>query len=159
MRVYTPIKGYPSMKNDLGKYPKGSSVCNCMNVRRASRAISQYYDDTLAPSGLTITQLGVLLQVKALGNPGISELAEPFRIDRTTMNRNLKPLLEAGLIVIQVGTDARKKEVQLTDEGLSRMTHGALLWQQAQDSLEEYLGKNELKQLRAMLAKLEALVP
>lgn len=147
------------MNNNLGKYPKSSSVCNCMNIRRASRAVSQFYDETLAPSGLSITQLGMLLEINAMEKPGISELANTFRIDRTTMNRNLKPLLEAGLVVLETGSDARKKEVCLTELGRQKMAHGTQLWQQAQEALSEYLGESNLIALRETLAKLEAIVP
>lgn len=147
------------MNNNLGKYPKSSSVCNCMNIRRASRAVSQFYDDTLAPSGLSITQLGMILEINSMEKPSISELANTFRIDRTTMNRNLKPLLEAGLVVLETGSDARKKEVCLTELGRQKMTHGTQLWQQAQEALTGYLGESNLIALRETLAKLEAIVP
>lgn len=147
------------MNNNLGKYPKSSSVCNCMNIRRAARAVSQFYDDTLAPSGLSITQLGMLLEISSMEKPGVSELANTFRIDRTTMNRNLKPLLEAGLVVLETGSDARKKEVCLTELGRQKMTNGTRLWQQAQEALTGYLGESNLIALRETLAKLEAIVP
>lgn len=147
------------MKQNLGHFPKESNVCNCTNIRRASRALTQFYDECLSPSGLTVTRMGMLHQIMGLKHPGISELAAAFRIDRTTMNRNLKALLADGLVILQAGRDARKKEVQLTELGTAKLQQAYGLWCQAQQDLEDYLGREELQQLRGSLAKLEALVP
>ncbi|WP_378956089.1 hypothetical protein [Pelosinus sp. sgz500959] len=48
------------MKHICEIYPKTPSVCNCLNIRRASRAVTQLYDQELKSSGLTIAQLGLL---------------------------------------------------------------------------------------------------
>ena len=143
----------------LGLYPKPSSPCNCMNIRRASRAVSQFYDSVLEPGGITLNQFGMLNVINTMQAPGISELAGEFRVDRTTMNRNLKPLLEKELICQRQGSDARRKEIVLTESGHAALQRGMELWEAAQDALEEYLGTSELKQLKSTLAKLEALVP
>ena len=143
----------------LGLYPKPSSPCNCMNIRRASRAVSQFYDSVLEPGGITLNQFGMLNVIAGMQSPGISQLAEEFRIDRTTMNRNLKPLLEKELICQRQGSDARRKEIVLTESGRAALQRGMELWTEAQKELESYLGADELKQLKSTLSKLEALVP
>lgn len=140
-------------------YPKPSSPCNCLNVRRASRAISQFYDKVMAPSGLTISQFGLLRHIHNAGVVSITELSQLIRIDRTTLNRNLKPLKEAALIRIAPGTDSRVKEISLTDAGDVALEAGLKLWQEAQADMQEYLGEKDLKQLNQLIAKLEALVP
>lgn len=147
------------MKKKLGLYPKPSSTCNCTNIRRASRAVSHFYDTMLAPGEITLNQFSMLCVIDSMENPGISELAEAFRVDRTTMNRNLKPLLEKGLVRQQQGRDARRREIVFTEAGISAKERGMELWEQAQQALEDYLGKDELAQLKCTLAKLEALVP
>ncbi len=148
-----------SKSEKLGLYPKPSSPCNCMNIRRAARAVSQFYDSVLEPGGISPNQFGMLHVIDSMQSPGISELAGEFRVDRTTMNRNLKPLLEKGLICQRQGSDARRKEIVLTESGHSALQRGMELWMEAQKSLELYLGADELKQLKSTLSKLEALVP
>ena len=140
-------------------YPKTSSPCNCMNIRRASRAVTQFYDDLLAPSGLSITQMGILLTVSSLGSPSMSELASEFRIDRTTLNRNLKPLADAGFIVLKRGSDARRREAAITPQGKQSLGKAQTLWCEAQQAMADYLGENDLNNLKATLAKLEDMVP
>ncbi|MEG6586767.1 MarR family winged helix-turn-helix transcriptional regulator [Dendrosporobacter sp. 1207_IL3150] len=140
-------------------YPKSSSICNCMNIRRASRAVTQFYDEVLQPSGLTIAQLGLLRHIELAEKITISALAKMIRIDRTTLNRNLKPMAEAGLIVINPGEDSRTREITLTEEGKVAVTNAWKLWGEAQVSLKEYLGEEDLTKLIQLLSKLEALVP
>lgn len=140
-------------------YPKNPSPCNFMNIHRASRAMSQFYNQVLNPSGLTVAQLGLLNQITMAGKMTISELAKAMRLDRTTMNRNLKPLQEMGFIVIQPGKDSRTREITLTDAGTAAVTEGRRLWSEAQVSIKEYLGDEDLATYIKLMAKLEALVP
>jgi hypothetical protein len=37
-------------------FPKQPSMCHCTNMRRASRAITQFYDELLEPSGLKVNR-------------------------------------------------------------------------------------------------------
>lgn len=130
-----------------------------MNIRRASRAVTQYYDEVLKPSGLTIAQLSLLRHLEMAEQITISELARKMRIDRTTLNRNMKPLTEAGLIVISPGKDSRTRRLMLTDAGRDAVAKGWTLWGEAQASLKQYLGEEDLAKLVQLLSKLEALVP
>jgi DNA-binding MarR family transcriptional regulator len=140
-------------------YPKPSSACNCLNARRASRAITQFYDEVLKPSGLTIAQLKLLRQLELTELITISELARIIRIDRTTLNRNMKPLADAGLIAINAGKDSRTRQIMLTEKGKDAVVEGGVLWDQAQELIREYMGGEDLAKLTQLLSKLEALVP
>lgn len=147
------------MKHIDNVYPKNPSLCNCMNVRRASRAVTEFYDRVLRPSGLTVAQLGLLWSLKRADAGTLGSLAGTMRIDRTTLNRNLKPLAEAGLLTVSPGRDSRTRRVELTDAGHEAVARGAALWLEAQAALREYLGEDDLAKLTALLAKLEALAP
>lgn len=147
------------MKHISEVYPKRSSPCNCMNIRRASRAVTQFYDEVLKPSGITIAQLSLLRHLEIAEPVTISELAKMMRIDRTTLNRNMKPLAYTGLIAINPGKDSRTRQVMLTDAGKDAVAKAWALWGEAQASLKEYLGENDLARLIKLLSKLEALVP
>ena len=140
-------------------YPKKPSLCNCMNVRRASRAVTQFYDEALKPSGLTIAQLGLLRHLEQMETKTINELAQIMRIDRTTLNRNMKPLLAAGLIDSKPGRDSRTRNIILTEAGKHAVVNAWTLWEEAQKSLKGYLGDENLTKLTQLLSKLEALVP
>ena len=148
------------MKKEITKtYPKPSSPCNCMNIHRASRAVVKFYDEILKPSGLTVSQTGMVKQIELLAPVNISELAREMRIDRTTLNRNLKPLTAAGLITVETGSDSRTKQVNLTPAGKKAAAESWALWCEAQSMLKGYLGEDDLEKFVDLMAKLEALVP
>ena len=69
--VYTLI-----MKAELSKREVLSkcSVCVGFNIRKASRAISQYYESVLKPSGIRGTQFSLLANIRSAGKPTINEL-------------------------------------------------------------------------------------
>jgi len=147
------------MKHINELYPKRPSPCNCMNIRRASRAVTQFYDEVLKPGGLTTAQLALLRHLEIVEKATISELAKIMRIDRTTLNRNMKPLAEDGLISINPGNDSRTREIMLTKTGKDAVVNGWALWGKAQASLKEYMGEEDLAKLVQLLSKLEAIVP
>ncbi len=44
-------------------------VCACFNFRKASRAVTQFFDVALQPSGLRSTQFVILVRIGADGRP------------------------------------------------------------------------------------------
>ena len=74
--------------------------CTCFNLRKAARAVTQYYDDALRPSGLRVTQFSLLSVIKQFGTVNIGTLADEAVMDRTTLTRNLKLLEQEGLVTI-----------------------------------------------------------
>ena len=138
--------------------PKSLSPCHCLNVRRASRAVTQFYEKVLEPSGLKVTQYTLLRNLERVESVSISVLAKTMRIDRTTLNRNMKPLMNAGLIMVNSGKDSRSRLVRITEAGKAALVCAWALWGEAQVTLEEYLGVAELASFEKSLSKLEALV-
>lgn len=148
------------MKQQISEvYPKPPSPCNCMNIRRASRAVTQFYDDILKPSGVTIAQLSLLRHLETAETATISELAKMMRIDRTTLNRNMKPLIKDGFIGVKRGKDSRTRQIIMTGQGRDAAVRGWKLWEVAQASVKEYMGEEDLAKLVQLLSKLEAIAP
>ena len=144
---------------DTNIYDKKSSTCNCLNIRRSSQAITEVYDEFLAPSDLKIGQFSLLKHIEKLGPVSVSDLALSIRLDRTTLVRNLKPLEERGLVADIATKGTRNRQLKLTDKGIKAYKCAEELWQKAQNFLEEYLGKNNMDTFTALLSKIEALVP
>ena len=138
---------------------KKSSVCNCLNLRRASLAITEIYDHYLAPSQLSVSQLSILKHIFAMEPVNVSELAAEIRLDRTTLVRNLKPLEQQGLIhdIAQSGT--RNRQLCLTAAGRERIEQANAYWELAQKRIEAQLGLEDTKTLQALLLKIEVLAP
>lgn len=140
-------------------YDKESSPCNCLNIRRASQALTGVYDDFLAPSNLKIGQFSLLKYIYQLEPVSVSDLALTIRLDRTTLVRNLKPLEQSGFVEDISAQGTRNRQLKLTAQGVEKYKHTEELWEKAQNFLEEYLGRDNIEVFRTLLAKIEALVP
>src|SRR5271170_7584973 len=77
-----------------------SELCNCLALRQATRHVTQFYDQCLAPAGLRTTQFSILARLRRLGPVTISALAADLVMDRTTLGRNLQPLEREGLVAV-----------------------------------------------------------
>ena len=82
---------------------KFETPCACSTLRRAARAVTAAYDAALAPSGLRITQFGILRKLARLGPLPVTRLAAEAALDRSTMGRNLNPLERAACFGSRLG--------------------------------------------------------
>lgn len=114
--------------------------CACFNIRKASRVVTQHFDEIMQSSGLRVTQFSILVVIAIRGMPTMSELAEALVMDRTTLTRNLKPLEEQGLVKIVPGTDRRTRAISVTAKGHKTLGKALPLWRKAQGSVTRYLG-------------------
>ena len=127
--------------------------CTSFNLRKAMRAVSQYYDAIMQPAGLKGTQFSALAAIAAHGPVPITRLAEGMVMDRTTLTRNLKPLEVAGLIRVEPGADRRARLVRITVAGRKALARALPLWERAQSGLIDRLGR---KQWRELIDNLQA---
>jgi DNA-binding MarR family transcriptional regulator len=129
------------------------TLCNCLALRQASRHLTQMYDQTLAPSGLRTTQYSLLHRLQQHGPRTVNELAEQLVMDPSTLTHNLRPLLKDGYVVLQAGTDRRKRVVSLTAEGKAVYRRARALWLHAQAEFESAFGSDEAAALRELMFK------
>lgn len=121
--------------------------CTCFNVRRASRAVTQFYDDIMAPSGIKATQFTMLGAVALMGPASVTRLAEHLALDRTTLTRNLKVLAEQGYVEISAGVDRRERVVRLTGEGQLAIERATPVWHEAQAALTARFGEERWRRM------------
>jgi DNA-binding MarR family transcriptional regulator len=135
------------------------SMCHCTNIRRASRAVTRFYDRVLEPSGLKVTQYSLLNHLKRLGPLTMNELSAAIRLERTTLVRNLKLLENKGLVYTAAEKSSRAQEVRLTEKGRCFLDRASSYWTQAQQCLQELLTEEEMRIFAVVLQKLESLEP
>jgi DNA-binding MarR family transcriptional regulator len=126
--------------------------CACFNLRMASRAVTQYYDQVLEPSGLRITQFSLLAVIQLVGAASISQLADATVMDRTTLARNLEVLAREKLVRIRPGSDGRVREVSLTRAARLKLDAAFPLWEKAQTEMAERLGAERMERMSADLS-------
>ena len=119
------------IKND--KLRDVSTQCAHFNLKRATRAATRLYDEALAPTGLGISQFTLLVSSALAGPKSISDLAQRLAMDRSTLSRNVQPLVKRGLLKLSPGEDSRTRLVEITDEGKETVAVAYPLWQEAQE--------------------------
>lgn len=140
-------------------HASSQAACACGRLRRASRALTQLYDDLMAPSGLRVTQFSLLRTLRRSGTSTLSDLAAVLLLDRTALSRTLDPLALRGLVAIAPGRDARTREVSLTDAGARAVVDAEPHWRRAQSQVAHRLGSEKLEALIATLREIETLHP
>ena len=127
--------------------------CACLNLRGAARAVTQLYDGILKPSGLKATQFSVLAVIATKGPASMSVISQILVMDRTTLTRNLKPLLERRLVKMSKGEDRRQRTIQLTQNGKTTLARALPLWKKAQNQVVTGLGQARWRGMTQLLGE------
>jgi DNA-binding MarR family transcriptional regulator len=115
------------------------SGCLCFNVRRAARALTQHYDAALRPYELRVTQLPILVATSASDAVLMAPLAGKLGMDRTTLLRNVRPLVRRGLVEVGPSADSRRTEIRATDAGRALLARAYGPWRRAQIEALKFL--------------------
>lgn len=129
--------------------------CGSFNLRKASRVVTQLYDDILQPTGLRSTQVVLLVALAAEGEISMSYMARELLMAPSTLSRTLIPLERDGLIDI-TANGKRGKLVRLTAAGESALHQAVPYWQKAQETFLEQAGAAAWAELNERLAGLVA---
>ncbi|HVI52109.1 MAG TPA: MarR family winged helix-turn-helix transcriptional regulator [Candidatus Sulfotelmatobacter sp.] len=125
--------------------------CTCFRLRRTSRRMTQIYDAHLAAVGLTLTQYSLLAHLARMEPPTVHALAGVMGMDRTTLSRNLKPLLARALLIQKTGEDRRSRLIAVTEAGRDLWTRAKPLWRAAQNEIRQRLGDQDTAELHRLL--------
>ena len=155
--VYMHVSDSVAKKVETPRLREVARTCACANLRKAARAVTQLFDEALAPSGLRATQFTLLVTSRLTGESTINELAERMAMDRTTLSRNLKPLMRSGLLEVRPGEDGRTRLVRITPAGEQALEEAYPLWQRAQQETVSALGEERYEALLGNVSKVVSL--
>ena len=140
---------------DTAVKPQG---CTNLKLRQLMRRVAQLYDAEVGKTGLRGTQYSLLSYVAKLGPIRPVDLARTMKVDASTLTRNLRPLVDAGLLEMGAGPDGRSRLVRATDAGREKRTEAQRRWRVAQESLNQRLGPARVVQLHALLDECQDLL-
>ncbi len=136
------------------------SPCVCATLRMATRAVARLYDQALAPHGLRTTQYSILARLEVEGPAPVGHLAARLAMDRSTLAREVAPLVRAALVEQEAGEDRRRRVLALSPEGLARLDAARPAWRDAQRRVRDELGYDRIQgllgELRALLGSVRA---
>ena len=115
--------------------------CLCFNLRRASRAVTQFFNAELRRHGIRGTQTTILASLAAKAGWSMEELSEWLGMERTTLVRNLRPLKRAGWVNTAGGGRGSRVTLSITPKGRAEFEHFLPAWRSAQRAAVKTLGE------------------
>lgn len=117
--------------------------CVCATLRRATRVVTQLYEEAFPPLGLTAPQYTVMAVLTAFGELSHSRLGELLATDATTLTRVLQLMARKGWLQTATGKDRRQRLISLTADGVALFEQSKPIWQQVQSRLQQAYGTAE----------------
>ena len=83
-----------------------------------------------------------------------------MKVDASTLSRNLKPMVAAGWLSLDSGSDGRSRLVSMTISGREKRTEAQRRWRVAKKGINQLLGVDRVRALHALIDEsLERLSP
>ncbi len=83
----------------------------------------------------------------------LPDLARTLNLDRSTLTRNLQPLIRTGLVKTTAQGNTRATSVHLTAKGRHLLTRTMPLWEEAQSRFEARIGIRRWKEMVSELTE------
>jgi DNA-binding MarR family transcriptional regulator len=128
--------------------------CVAVRLRLLNRVITNLFDDALRPLGLKVSQLHILVVTAKLGLAQPAKVCDLFRLDVSTLSRNVERLRARGWLEVVPGADARTQPFQLTALGRRVLERAVPAWEKAQQQAEELLGEDGVALLTKAAGKM-----
>lgn len=135
------------MKKNSQSIVREDEVCVCFNLRKASRIVTQIYDDVMRPLGYRATQITLIGVINRHEGLTVKELAGFIDTDPTTLIRNLRLLEKDRLVRLEPGEDRRERRVFLAEKGKQLLEKAYPLWKKTQERIAQQVGREELNHL------------
>ncbi len=119
-----------------------------VRARLLSRVVTEIYDDCLRPFEIGSAQFTLLAVIGQTGPTTRAELARHQHLDRSTLTRNLKPILFEGWAEeVSEGGNGRSRPLALTTPGKEMLAKAQLAWLAAQDRVRAMIGNDGMAAL------------
>ncbi len=133
-----------------------SLPCLCASLRRASRSLTQVYEDAFRPLGMRGTQFTVLQVLDYAGTITQGALGGVLAMDSTTLTRTLEILRRRGWIARKHGMDRREWRIGLTRAGEAQLKRCLPAWEKVQKEFGRHLGKKRWQELKKLADEVTA---
>ena len=125
-------------------------TCACEALRRSSRAVTQFYDLVLAPTGLKATQFISLRAIDEAGEIAQHQFARQYSVAVETLSRRLGALRRKELVKVRTGNKHGEQLYSLTEKGKATLNHARPYWDRAESRLKTTLGETEWRLILAL---------
>jgi len=98
--------------------------------------VTQRYDAALRPFGLRATQLPILTAAATGDGVPVAALADSLGMERTTLLRNVRPLIRRHLVDVRRAVGHRHDELRATAKGRALLARAYPAWRRVQDDVQ-----------------------
>jgi len=130
---------------------------NCLltRTRQISRVLTALYDQEMRSHGVLSSQFTLLVLIHELGPISRADLGRRNHQDRSTLTRNLQPLITQGWIGEEPSEKGgRRRPLQITRQGRVLLRKAAPAWSAAQAKARLLLGAAGASALMGIAADL-----
>lgn len=131
------------------------SPCYCTNLRRAAKAVSDFYEEGLRPAGLTAAQYHLLVNIERVEPTSTAQLARHIGLERSTLVRTVEVLRKNGWV--HDAAQGPRHAFGLTDEGRRVLAQAKPLWADLQRRFGQRMGAREAEELMELSKRAQKL--
>ena len=131
-------------------------ACLAVRARMLARAVSSAYDNALADLGVTISQVNIMVAVGHFESCTPSRIGRLLAMERSTVSRNLRAMLERGWLAPESGQGGRLRSISLTNRGVRKLEALLPAWHRAQQQAASLVGDAGVSSLRQIGERLWA---
>ncbi len=126
-------------------------ACVIARARLISRVMTHIFDEELRPFGLQSSQHSLLGSIMRMGIATRADVARANCLDRSTLTRNLKLMLDAGWIEEVAGTaQGRQRPLRLSKAGEDVLFSSMPAWRAGQERAANLLGQQGILAIKAI---------
>jgi len=133
-----------------------NQACIADKLRLMNRIVTQLYDEALRPTGMTTSQMNILVVVAKYGEATPVELGDWLHMEKSTLSRNVRRLKQNGWLTIQPAETGRTHTLKLTSKGSKALQKGLPLWESAQREAQAILGKTGVEEIMRVAGKVRS---
>ncbi len=124
-----------------------NQACIADKLRLMNRIVTQLYDEALRPTGMTTSQMNILMVVAKYGEASPHQGGDWLHMEKSTLSRNVRRLKQNGWLTIQPAESGRTHTLKVTPKGSRALQKGLPLWESAQREAQAILGKTGVEEI------------
>jgi DNA-binding MarR family transcriptional regulator len=129
--------------------------CLIVRTRLIARIMTNLYDEELRPFGLVSSQHALLGAILRMGTATRAEIGRANHLDRSTLTRNLKVLMDAGWVEeVPAKIDGRNRPLRLSKAGTDLFYQSLDAWKKGQSRATKLLGKGGTATIKSIADEL-----
>lgn len=126
-------------------------ACVIARARLISRVMTHIFDEELRPFGLVSSQHTLLGSIMRMGVATRADIGRANCLDRSTLTRNLKLMLDAGWIEeVAEKVQGRQRPLRLSKAGEDLLFSSMPAWRAGQERATNLLGQEGMSAIKAI---------